>query len=93
MDPARLAALALIPEAMATVYQILPLRYEAGILTIAMAADDEGVKEDLKRLLGLERVDGVVWPKDRIREGIAKDYVGQEDSVSELLRRLEEGRA
>ena len=93
MDPGQLDALALVPETRAMVYGILPLRFEAGVLTIAMAADDENVKGDLKNMLGLYRVDAVLWPEDRIRQGIAEHYAGREFSLSELLRRLEEGRA
>ena len=91
MDQAREWALAVVPAVMAEVYRVLPLRYEGGVLTVAMAADDEGVRADLKTLLGLLRVDGVIWPEDRIRKGIAEHYAGRDEGPTDLLRWLGEG--
>jgi hypothetical protein len=91
VDPAQSAAWDLVSVTMATVYCVLPLRYEAGVLTIAMAADDVRVKKDLKSMLAVKRVDGEVWPADRIRKGIARDYAGRDDHTLDLLRRIGEG--
>jgi type IV pilus assembly protein PilB len=74
MDPAQVSALKLVPENLATVYRVLPLRYEADILTIALAATNEWVANELKIFLGVERVDHLVWPLEEIERGIAKCY-------------------
>jgi hypothetical protein len=89
MEPARRAAIALVPEVMATVFRVLPLRYERGILTVAVAVVNEAARDDLKHLLGLERVDTVVWPEDRVRQEIAEQYGCPEVNLDEWLRQLE----
>lgn len=74
-------ALALIPKTMATVYQILPLRLADEVLTIAIAKDNKAVKTDLQNLLGLRRVESVIWPADALREGIARHYTGRPEGT------------
>lgn len=74
MDPAQLSALKLVPRNMAMVYQVLPLRFDADTLTIAIAASNEWMANELKNFLGIKRVDYVVWPPEQIERGIAERY-------------------
>jgi type IV pilus assembly protein PilB len=73
MKPER-AALNLVPETMATVYRVLPLTFQDGVLTVAISAEDEGVLSDLKNILGVREVRCVLRPLGEIEKDREKAY-------------------
>lgn len=69
-----MSAIKLVPKNMATVYHVLPLRFEADVLTIALEANNEWMAKELKTFLGVNRVNHIVWPLEEIERGIAECY-------------------
>ena len=77
--------LSLVPETMATVYNILPLTMEDKVLTVAMG--DPGnlaAIDDLKNLLGITEVKPVIASSRSVAEAVRKYYAGKEESIFEL---------
>jgi type IV pilus assembly protein PilB len=84
-------ALSLIPETMAAVYKVLPLTYRDNILRVGIADPEAGSIADLKNFLGVAEVRTVRMSPQEIGHGISEAYNGIEETVQDLLRKLEEG--
>ena len=80
-----------VSPSIATVYKVMPVRFEDGILTLALA-DPLNVKvlDDLRFLLDCDLV-GAVSNEDAVAAALDKYYAGQADSVEDLLTELEDG--
>jgi len=76
----------------AEVYRIMPVKFEDGVLTVAMA-DPLHVQalDDLRFMLNCE-VEGVVASEAAVERAISKYYAGQRESVEQLIRDIEESR-
>ena len=70
---------------MAQVYRIVPISFDSGVLTIAMA-DPQNVNalDDLRFMLNCE-VTGAVATEAQIAEAITRYYGGQKESIKDLL--------
>ena len=79
-----------VSASIATVYKIVPVKFENGTLTLALA-DPLNVKvlDDLQFLLDCTLA-GAVSNEEAVERALDKYYAGQEDSVEDLLSELEE---
>jgi type IV pilus assembly protein PilB len=84
-------ALALVPETMATVYKILPLTVQAGVLQVAVG-DPACLSslDDLRNLLGLQGIEASLGTPTAVAEALAKCYQGQEESIVDLIKSLQD---
>ena len=79
-----------ISPAIARIYEVVPIKFERNALTIAMADSlNVSTLDDLRFTLGIP-VKGAVAAKEDIAGTIAKLYGVEEETVSELLREIEE---
>ena len=80
-----------VPETMATVYKVLPLTYQDGILTVAMAdPSNMAALDDLRNFLSCKEVKAMIAPAKAIAEATTKHYAGkQEESILDLIQQLE----
>ena len=82
-----------VSPSVATVYKVIPVRYENGVLTLALA-DPLNVKvlDDLRFLLDCE-IKGAVSNPEAVDRALDKYYAGETDSVEDLLSELEDEEA
>src|SRR5262245_17435949 len=83
-------AVAMVQETMATVYKILPLRYENNVLTVVMA--DPGnlqALDDLRNFLGIQQVQAVLAPPRLIDAAITNAYSGKQETIADIISELE----
>ena len=84
-------ALALVPETMAQVYKIAPVSVKDGVLTVAMSDPGNlGALDDLRNFIGVKEVKAVIAGQKSILETIPRMYAGKEDSIVELIQKMEE---
>ncbi len=83
-------ALSRVQQQMAELYKILPLSFEADILTIAMA-DPENMQalDDIRNFLGIQNVQPVLAPAKVIEEAIIEAYEGKQESIMDVIKLLE----
>ena len=84
-------AIALVPETMAQVYKVLPLSVKDNVLTVAMA--DPGnlaALDDLRNFIGVREVKAVIASQKAILEQIPRTYAGKEESIVDIIQKLEE---
>src|SRR5579864_1347683 len=82
-------AIGMVQETMATVYKLLPLSYENGVLTVVMA--DPGnlqALDDLRNFLGISQIEAVLAPPKQIEEAINNSYSGKQDNITDLIAEL-----
>jgi type IV pilus assembly protein PilB len=81
--------LELVPETMATVYKIVPISQKDGVLTVAMAnPGNVEALDDLRNFLGVD-VRGAVSSLQDVEATIAKVYADHEDSIEDVITKLE----
>jgi type IV pilus assembly protein PilB len=82
-------AVQMVQQTMAEVYKILPMKYENGVLTVAMA-DPNNLQalDDLRNFIGLGQVEAVLAPQKQLEEAITRAYTGKEESISALIAEL-----
>jgi len=79
-----------VSPAIARIYEVVPIKFERNTLTIVMADSlNVSTLDDLRFALGCP-VKGAVAPKEEIISTIAKLYGAEEETVSELLKEIEE---
>jgi type IV pilus assembly protein PilB len=80
-----------VSPSVATVYKVVPVKFENGALTVAMA-DPLNVKvlDDLRFLLGHDVV-GAVSNEAAVSRALDKYYAGQQESVEALISSLDDG--
>ncbi len=77
-----------VPTAMAKAYSIIPIKFEAGVLTVAMAnPHDLNVKDDLRYMLHCE-VQGAVASEDAVNAALEKYYAHKVESLGTVLDKL-----
>ena len=79
----------MVPEAMATVYKIVPVSFRNDVLTVAMA-DPQNIAalDDLRNMLNLE-VKGAVSNERDVRVAIEKFYADKQASIEDVVAELE----
>lgn len=82
--------LELVPQTMAEIYKIMPISLKNDVLTVAMA-DPQNVAalDDLRNFLGYE-VRGAVSNHQDVEEAIARHYADKEDSIEDVIGKMEE---
>ena len=84
-------ALALVPETMASVYKVVPISLKDNVLTVAMADPSNlAALDDLRNFIGVKEVKAVITSPKAIAEGIPKAYAGKEESIVDLIQKLED---
>jgi type IV pilus assembly protein PilB len=84
-------AVAIVPQTMATVYKVLPLALEDNVLTVAIGDPNSSrALDDLRNFLGVKEVQPVLAPPKTIAAATAKAYAGKEESILDIIHRLEE---
>jgi type IV pilus assembly protein PilB len=80
-----------VSPSIATVYRIVPIKYENNVLTVAMA-DPLNVKtlDDLRFLLDCD-VKGAVSNEQSVARALDRYYAGVQESVESLLAELDDG--
>lgn len=83
-------ALKLVPENMAQVYKILPLKVENDTLTVVMSDPDNlAALDDLRNFLGIQNVTAVLSMPRLIEEAQKTAYAGKQESILDLIASLE----
>ncbi len=82
--------LELVPQTMAEIYKIMPISLKNDVLTVAMA-DPQNIAalDDLRNFLGYE-VRGTVSNHQDVEEAIARHYADREDSIEDVIGKMEE---
>src|SRR5262249_34311448 len=84
-------ALTLVPETMASVYKVVPISLKDNILTVAMADPNNlAALDDLRNFIGVKEVKAVITSAKAIAEGIPRVYAGKEESIVDLIQKLED---
>ena len=83
--------LAHVTPSIATVYRVIPVKFENNILTVAMA-DPLNVKtlDDLRFLLDVE-VHGAVSNEATVAKALDRYYAGVQETIESLLAELDDG--
>ena len=83
--------IARVTPSVATVYRVIPYKYEGGMLTVAMA-DPLNVKtlDDLRFLLDTP-VQGAVSNEGAVAKALDRYYAGQQETIESLLAELDDG--
>jgi type IV pilus assembly protein PilB len=83
-------ALKLVPENMAQIYKILPLKFEGDTLTVVMSDPDNlSALDDLRNFLGIKQVEAVLALPRHIEEAQKAAYAGKQESIMDLIASLE----
>jgi type IV pilus assembly protein PilB len=78
-----------VPEAMATVYKIVPISFRNDVLTVAMAEPQNiAALDDLRNMLNLEVLGAVSNEKD-VRAAIERFYADKQESIEDVVAELE----
>lgn len=81
-------ALKTVPEAMCSLYKVLPIKLDGGALTVAMVNPNNlAALDDMRNLLGIEIVGAVANEAD-IMEAIAKHYATAGESIEDLVNSM-----
>ena len=82
--------LELVPQTMADIYKIMPISLKDNVLTVAMA-DPQNIAalDDLRNMLGVD-VRGAVSNHKDVEAAIARHYADREESIEDIIGRLEE---
>ncbi|MFO0809192.1 MAG: ATPase, T2SS/T4P/T4SS family [Gemmataceae bacterium] len=82
-------AIKLVPENMAQVYKILPLKFENDELTVVMSdPDNMAALDDLRNFLGIQNVKAVLSHSRAIEETAKIAYSGKQESILDLIAAL-----
>lgn len=80
----------LVPESMCTLYKIFPIKMEDNILTVALADPSNlGALDDLRNMLSVNEVEGMVAPERDILAAVEKNYVGAQESIEDIIKQME----
>ncbi len=79
----------MVPEAMATVYKIVPISFRNDVLTVAMANPNNiAALDDLRNMLNLE-IKGAVSNERDVRAAIERFYADKQLSIEDVVAELE----
>jgi type IV pilus assembly protein PilB len=83
-------ALKLVPENMAQIYKILPLKVDGDTLTVVMSDPDNlAALDDLRNFLGIRQVQALLALPRQIEEAQKVAYAGKQESIMDLIATLE----
>jgi type IV pilus assembly protein PilB len=83
-------ALQLVPEAMASVYKIVPVSLKDKVLTIVIGdPSNMAVVDDLRNLLSLSEVVAQLASPAAVAEMLARIYKGKEESMLDVIQMIE----
>jgi type IV pilus assembly protein PilB len=85
-------AVQMVDEAMCQLYKILPVKLDDSgrVLTVAMADPTNlGALDDLRNLLALDDVVGVVAKPKEIEAGISRYYSGRAESIEDIIKSIQ----
>ena len=75
----------LVPATMAKNYNVIPIKFEDGVLTVAMSnPHDVNVRDDLRANLHLE-VQGAVASEEGVQRALEKYYAHQQESLGSVI--------
>lgn len=80
-------ALKAVPQNMADLYKMLPLKMEADVLTVVMSDPNNLMAlDDLRNMLGIRQVVAQLGPLSKIEEALSKAYsTTKEETISDLI--------
>jgi type IV pilus assembly protein PilB len=80
-----------VPQTMCELYKIIPIKLEAGTLTVAMANPTNlAALDDMRSMLNLDDVQAMVASEKDITAAIEKYYSGaKQESIEDLIRGIE----
>ena len=79
----------MVPEAMATVYKVIPVSFRNDVLTVAMAEPQNiAALDDLRNMLNIE-IKGAVSNERDVRAAIERFYADKQDSIEDIVAELE----
>jgi type IV pilus assembly protein PilB len=79
----------MVPEAMATVYKIVPISFRNDVLTVAMANPNNiAALDDLRNMLNVE-VKGAVSNETEVKAAIERFYADKQVSIEDVVAELE----
>jgi type IV pilus assembly protein PilB len=79
----------MVPEAMATVYKIVPISFRNDVLTVAMSNPQNiAALDDLRNMLNLE-VKGAVSNERDVKAAIERFYADKQASIEDVVAELE----
>lgn len=85
------AALKMVPEAMCSLYKVLPLRVDGNTLTLVMADPTNlAALDDIRNLLGIEGVEAAVANEADVTAAIEKFYAGTGESIEDIIKSMED---
>jgi len=80
-----------VPTTMAKSYNVIPIKFENNILTVAMAnPHDVNIRDDLRHTLHCE-VQGAVASEEAVMAALEKYYAHRQESLGTVLGSMEEG--
>jgi type IV pilus assembly protein PilB len=80
----------LVPESMAQVYKVVPLTLKDKVLTVAVGDPNHlAGLDDMRNLLGMNEVNAVLVPSEKLPDAIIRFYQGKEESIVDLIAALE----
>ncbi len=80
-----------VPTTMAKSYNVVPIKFENNVLTIAMAnPHDVNIRDDLRHTLHCE-VEGAVASEEAVMAALEKYYAHRQESLGTVLGSMEEG--
>jgi type IV pilus assembly protein PilB len=84
-------AIALIPQVQAELAQLVPLRFEDDVLTVAVANPDSlPALDDLRNFMGIRTINAELASPQAVREAIARFYSNKADeSITSIIKELE----
>src|SRR5262245_23247706 len=80
-------ALKAVPQNMAELYKMLPLKMEADVLTVVMSDPNNLMAlDDLRNMLGIRKVEAQLGPVSKIEQALQKAYsTTKEESIADLI--------
>ena len=79
----------MVPEAMATVYKVIPVSFRNDVLTVAMAEPQNiAALDDLRNMLNIE-IKGAVSNERDVRAAIERFYADKQLSIEDIVAELE----
>jgi len=80
-----------VPTTMAKSYNVVPIKFENNVLTIAMAnPHDVNIRDDLRHTLHCE-VEGAVASEEAVMAALEKYYAHRQESLGSVLGSMDEG--
>jgi type IV pilus assembly protein PilB len=76
-----------VPQNMAELYKMLPLKFEQDVLTVVMSDPNNLMAlDDLRNMLGIRKVEAQLGPVSRIEQALQKAYsTTKEESIADLI--------